>query len=64
MEDVIHPSRGVKHALIITNITNIELQFGAGVTLTHVILFLFITAENSYFGHITLQKSLKNSTPE
>ncbi|MNG40276.1 hypothetical protein D3C84_1287890 [compost metagenome] len=58
VEYVIHTASSTQHTLIISNIANIELQFGAGVLLTHVILLLLVATEDADFSDISIKKTL------
>lgn len=54
VEDVIDATGGIQDTLVITHIANVELELGVSVALSHVVLFLFITAKNPDFGNIRL----------
>lgn len=64
MENVIHATGGIEHAHIIAHITNIELQLRTGKALAHIILLFLITAENTDFSDVGIQKALENGVAE
>ncbi|MNN37949.1 hypothetical protein D3C81_1519190 [compost metagenome] len=61
VKNVIDATSGIQDALVITNITNIELQLGARVMLTHVILLFFIPTKYANLGNIGIKKALQDS---
>ena len=64
MEDVIHPPHGLRHAALVTHVSDIKLQLGVVVLLTHVVLLLLVTAENADLADIGGKEAFKDSVAE
>lgn len=61
MEDEIHADHGVQQALRPAHVADIELQLGVIVVQPHVVLFLFIAAEDANFRDVGIEKAVEHS---
>ncbi|MNZ98617.1 hypothetical protein D3C78_1179070 [compost metagenome] len=64
MEDIVHTTGSVEHALIIPNIADIKFQLRISIALAHVILFLLITTENTDLSDISVEETFEDSITE
>ncbi|MNR31307.1 hypothetical protein D3C85_1488110 [compost metagenome] len=52
MVNIIHPTHGISYTLVITYIANIKFKLVRLKEFTHIILFLFITGEDTNFFNV------------
>jgi hypothetical protein len=52
---------GIINAEAVPDITDEIFDLGIFIEMPHIILFLFITAENPYFSYISIQKRRKTA---
>ena len=64
MKDIVNALHGIVDALPVTYVTNEVFNFGIFIELPHVILFLFIAAENSYLLISVFKNRLKTAFPK
>jgi hypothetical protein len=62
--DVVNTTDCVHHRLRVSHITNVELQLGAVVPLAHIVLLLFIAAQDANLAQIRIQKPAQYSVTE
>lgn len=60
MKYEVHPTGSIQNAVVVPYVANIKLEFGVGVALTHVVLFLLIPAEDANLFNIGIKKATEN----
>ena len=52
VEHIIHAAHGLRHAVVVTHIADVEAGSGVGKVASEVILLGFVAGEDAHFGHV------------
>ena len=54
MEDIVHTTQRIMHAIVVAHVTNIKLDFIALERDTHVFLLFFVATEHANFCEVRI----------